>query len=66
MATTNNVAHGHWYDITKYNCGERVIATCSHCKDRGELRTKMPEFGVWRIDSPYCPNCGAKMNGGDK
>lgn len=59
------VVHGRWYDITTYNCGERAVATCSNCKDRGELRTERTEFGVWRIDSLYCPNCGAKMDGGD-
>lgn len=58
------VIHGRWLDIKRYNDSERVIATCSRCKERGELRTVRTEFGVWEIDSPYCPNCGAKMDGG--
>lgn len=64
-ATTADVApvvHGKWQDIARYNDGERVIATCSYCKDRGELRTTRTEFGLWVIDSLCCPNCGARMD----
>lgn len=57
------VVHGRWVDITRYNDGERVIATCSRCRDRGEVRTTRTEFGLWEIDSPCCPSCGAKMDG---
>lgn len=64
LADVVPVAHGRWLDIKRYNDGERVIATCSRCKERGELRTVRTEFGVWEINSPYCPNCGAKMDGG--
>lgn len=60
------VAQGQWLDVKKYNCGERVVATCSCCKERGELRTKMLTFGFWETNSPYCPSCGAKMDGGAK
>ena len=42
------VVHGYWYDITTYNCGERVVATCSHCKDRGELKT---ENRIWCMEN---------------
>lgn len=55
------VKHGRWYDIVEFNNGERIIATCSNCKDRGELRTDRNEWGIWHINSPRCPNCGAKM-----
>lgn len=55
-----------WVDVTRYNDGERVVATCSNCHDRGELRTKRNEFCLWEIDSPYCPNCGSKMGGADR
>lgn len=57
------VRHGKWQDIARYNDGERVIATCSYCKDRGELRTARTEFGLWVVDSPCCSNCGARMDG---
>ena len=50
-------------DVTRYNDGERIVATCSNCHDRGELRTNRNEFGLWEIDSPYCTNCGSKMGG---
>ena len=56
------VKHGRWYDIMAFNNGERIIATCSNCKDRGELRTDRNEWGIWHINSPRCPNCGCKMD----
>ena len=55
------VAYGRWINITRFNDGERIIATCSHCKDRGDIRTIRTELGLWESNSPYCPNCGAKM-----
>ena len=57
------VIHARWIVNVEFNNGERVIATCSNCKDRGEVRTNRNEWGIWHIDSPYCPNCGAKMDG---
>lgn len=57
------VVHGRWESIYRYNNGERAIGTCSVCKVTGELRTKRDEFCIWYIDSPCCPNCGAKMDG---
>ena len=57
------VIHARWIVNVEFNNGERVIATCSNCKDRGEVRTNRNEWGIWNIDSPYCPNCGAKMDG---
>lgn len=57
------VVHARWVNIMLCNGGERTIATCSRCKDRGDVRTAMTEFGLWEIDSPHCPNCGAKMDG---
>lgn len=62
-ANVTSVVRGKWVHITSYNDGERMIATCSHCRDRGEVRSIMTEFGSWEIDSPCCPNCGAKMDG---
>lgn len=65
-ADAEPVAHGRWIYITSYNDGERVIATCLRCGVRGEVRTIRTESGLWEIDSPCCPDCGAKMdeNGG--
>ena len=59
------VVRGRWVHITRYNEGERMIETCSRCRNRGEVRSIRTEFGIWEIDSPRCPNCGAKMDGGD-
>lgn len=55
------IARGSWTDITRINDGERMIATCSCCKDRGDVRTTKTGLGLWKLDSPYCPNCGVKM-----
>lgn len=63
-ADVSPVVRGKWVHITRYNEGERMIATCSHCRDRGEVRSIRTEFGIWKIDSPRCPNCGARMDGG--
>ena len=48
-ADVASVRHGEWVDK---NGG---IATCSMCGTR---------WGVWDVMN-YCPNCGAKMDGGD-
>ena len=61
-ADVTPVAHGRWVYITSYNDGERVIATCLCCGVRGEVRTIRTESGLWEIDSPCCPDCGAKMD----
>lgn len=63
-ADVSPVVRGKWVHITRHNEGERMIATCSHCRDRGEVRSIRTEFGIWKIDSPRCPNCGARMDGG--
>lgn len=56
------VVYGWWMDIMLCKDGNHMIATCSHCKDRGDVRMEMTDLGLWKIDSPYCPNCGARMN----
>ena len=55
--------YGRWYDVNSYEHGERAIATCSHCRVRGAVRTKRTEYGFWVINSHMCPNCGARMDG---
>lgn len=55
------IARERWTNITRVNDGERMIATCSCCKDRGDVRTTKTGLGLWKLDSPYCPNCGVKM-----
>lgn len=57
------VVHGKWMIRVEFNNGERVIATCSNCKETGEVRTDRSEYGIWHICSPYCPSCGARMDG---
>lgn len=57
------VKHGHWY-----NRGGRF--RCSVCNNKALLKD-IGGTGGWSHEyeqqkSPYCPNCGARMDGGDK
>lgn len=58
------VVHAEWLDIRFDSMWRSMLATCSHCKVRGEVRVKSNECGFAVPDSDYCPNCGAKMDGG--
>ena len=44
------VVHGEWIELHEENGHE--VGTCSHCRHV-------------RIVDNYCPNCGAKMDGGN-
>ena len=52
------VRHGRWVkmDTTGRYDGENVW-NCSVCGY---------PVGIWTVGSKYCPNCGAKMDGGTK
>lgn len=58
------VVHAEWLDIRFDPMWKSMLATCSHCGVRGEVRVKANECGFAVPDSEYCPNCGAKMDGG--
>ena len=58
------VIHAEWLDIRFDSMWQSMLATCSHCKVRGEVRVKSNECGFAVPDSDYCPHCGAKMDGG--
>ena len=60
------VVHTEWLDIRFDSMWRSMLATCSHCKVRGEVRVKSSECGFAVPDSDYCPHCGAKMDGGSK
>lgn len=49
-ADVQPVKHAHWYATSSYDPPE----WCSNC----DVRTR------WAFDEGYCPNCGAKMDGG--
>ena len=55
--------HGRWLNIEYDSMWGSMIATCSHCAVRGEVRVKSISCGVMEPDSPHCPHCGAKMDG---
>ena len=48
------VVHGRWVEKEKYTFG--IMYDCSLCEDR-----ILDNGHPWN----YCPNCGAKMDGGD-
>ena len=66
------VKHGRWIPVDSYSAfggSEEVWRVhgnptayhyCSECKEQ----SRRDEFGD-EILSKYCPNCGAKMDGGD-
>ena len=58
------VVHAEWIDIRFDSMWKSMLATCSHCKVRGEVRVRSNECGFAVPDSDYCPHCGAKMDGG--
>lgn len=54
------VRHGRWEDSTDEWLGTDVY-TCSKCRESYVLVEGTPKENLWN----YCPNCGAKMDGGD-
>lgn len=46
------VRHGEWMDI---GLGFMMMLTCSNCGEQAIIA---------QDPYPYCPNCGAKMDGG--
>ncbi len=56
------VVHGHWECSDEpYNI---QTARCSNCKTEYYV-SNLDEIGGDEI-VPYCPNCGAKMDGGEE
>ena len=53
-------AHGRWEDSIDEWFGTDVY-TCSKCRESYVLVEGTPKQNLWH----YCPNCGAKMDGGD-
>lgn len=68
-ATTINakpVKHGHWIE-KEYEYGglmaEKMFRICSVC---GEEQMQRLDNKFEPFLTPYCANCGAKMDGGDE
>ena len=60
-ADVAEVVHGRWEDsIDKWF--EMDIYTCSKCRESYVLVEGTPKENLWH----YCPNCGAKMDGGEE
>lgn len=59
------VVHGQWICEWDANLGRTTI-TCSNCKDVRVVNgcyVSVDGESLWD-DDDYCPNCGAKMDGG--
>ena len=56
------VKRGEWLDVEYNPFWKAMMATCSSCSVRGEVRFKGNECGFVIPDSPRCPNCGAHMS----
>ena len=54
------VRHGRWEDSIDEWFGTDVY-TCSKCRESYVLVEGTPKENLWH----YCPNCGAKMDGGN-
>lgn len=54
------VVHGRFEDSIDEWFGTDVY-TCSKCRESYVLVEGTPKENLWH----YCPNCGAKMDGGD-
>ena len=60
------VVHGRWVDEFKGKYANPKYI-CSNCTLQALKKEKMDELGNWHTEqalTDYCPNCGAKMDGG--
>ena len=66
-ADVAEVKHGEWVD--KYNNKyDNHLYECSACGDKALYEAYENELGQTKLRqvlSDYCPNCGAKMDGGE-
>lgn len=68
-ADVSPVVHGEWVYKTDEDAIWRTKAICSACKYVVANNTHLThEYGVENFEKlhKFCPNCGAKMDGGEK
>ena len=61
VADVEEIKHGHWYFVIKNQ--DEARGQCSKCGKMSPLRTSRDSWGMWNIDMPRCPVCGAIMDG---
>ena len=61
------VAHGEWREDTDPADGDLRCTRC-HAAWPKFVQDQIAEQGIWTLQTlfKYCPNCGAKMDGGEK
>lgn len=61
MEEAKVIQHGYWHSVRHYQ--NNASGICSVCHKQGKLRVSRDDWGIWFIDSPYCPACGSIMDG---
>ena len=59
------VVHGRWEQtVEPLGWGDVLCGECSNCHETFVVdeEESFDDFAMWK----YCPNCGAKMNGGNE
>ena len=61
------VVHGRWREDTDPADGD---LRCTHCRAAWPkfVQDQIAEQGIWTLQTlfKFCPNCGCKMDGGEK
>ena len=60
-ADVEPVRHGHWIKTKAYDW---VDCECSECHEKDYIPMSASDINYWFYRN-YCPNCGAKMDGGE-
>lgn len=58
------VNHGHW--VTKKTATGATYTVCSHCSTSVKYNDEYGTVVMNLKGANYCPNCGAKMDGGSE
>ena len=62
------IAHGTWVNVLADDQLGRQDFRCSICGNKAPIEERYHEYGgryTCTLFTPYCPNCGAKMTGGE-
>ena len=63
-ADVEEVRHGEWVEIAENSTGKLIY--CTNCNKPINPNRKDVELHRTKEKTDYCPNCGAKMDGGKR